>query len=261
MKSLALSQDQKILVSGGDDQTVRIWDAATGFLIETSLKHTTPVLEVIINGDQRQSILSVGRDLMVQRSILKEDRYKFTPFTCKGRTSSLAVSAEAGLVVAGGQDSAVRVWDLKRRCQLKQMVGHAGLVLAVAICPDGIHALSAGSDREVRLWNIAKGTLVRTLLGHTLSVNALAVSQDSCRIVSGSSDQSIRVWDFQSGKLVHVLSGHTDSVKSVSLSARRACIISGSCDGTVRLWSLEKGHVLATLSGNSSGIASVALLE
>src|SRR5262249_3589320 len=41
--------------------------------------------------------------------------------------------------------------------EVRQLTGHAGEVLCVALAPDGRHALSGGKDRSVRLWDVAAG--------------------------------------------------------------------------------------------------------
>ena len=110
--------------------------------------------------------------------------------------------------------------------------GHTGWVTAVAIIPDGRHAVSTSHDRTVQMWDLENGCRLRTLEGHTDRVHAVAVTPDGRRAISGSGDHTLRVWDLESGKTVRVLKGHTDWVTAVAVTPEGRWAISGSEDHT-----------------------------
>jgi WD40 repeat protein/tRNA A-37 threonylcarbamoyl transferase component Bud32 len=61
VSSVAISGDGKRIISGGDDGTVRVWDADTGVEKLTLKGHTGPVTSVAISGDGKR-IISGGDD-------------------------------------------------------------------------------------------------------------------------------------------------------------------------------------------------------
>src|SRR3989442_1550397 len=91
--------------------------------------------------------------------------------------------------VAGAQRQAAQPWLRRTRRpafvltpQLERTLeGHQGIVIAVALTPDGRRALSAGDDARVRVWNLESGQLERTLEGHQGSVRAVALTPDGRR--------------------------------------------------------------------------------
>ena len=58
-------------------------------------------------------------------------------------------------LVTGGSMNTVRLWDAATRKEIKRFDGHGGLVLAVALSPDGSCILSASLDKTAKLWQFA----------------------------------------------------------------------------------------------------------
>jgi hypothetical protein len=137
--------------------------------------------------------------------------------------------------------------------------GHTEAVNAVAVTPDGRHAVSGSSDKTLRVWDLENGRTLRWLEGHVGGVNAVAVTPDGRRAVSGSSDKTLRVWDLESGQPVRTLHGHTSSVYAMAITPDGRRAVSGSLDNTLRVWDLESGQTLRTLQGHNSLVNAVAV--
>ena len=92
------------------------------------------------------------------------------------------------------------MWNLASgRCE-HTLKGHKYQVEAVAVTPDGSHAVSASDDRTLRVWNLASGRCEHTLKGHKHRVTAVAVTPDGSRAVSAASnDGTLRVWNLKEG--------------------------------------------------------------
>lgn len=147
--------------------------------------------------------------------------------------------------------------------------GHTDCVFALAISPDGRHAITgAGTitsgttkipDHTIRVWDLETGTQIRVIHGHEQNVNAVALAPDGTRILSASKDSSIVVWDFATGAKVSTLLGHEGSVTCLKVLSDGEHAISGSEDGTANLWDIATGRIIRTFAGHSNHVTALTL--
>ncbi|MFO0907978.1 MAG: WD40 repeat domain-containing protein [Isosphaeraceae bacterium] len=128
---------------------------------------------------------------------------------------AVAFSRDGKLVVTGGFDNTVRLWDAVSRKELKKFEGHTNLVLAVAPSPDGKHVLSGSLDKSAKLWAVPTTGPARDLKDHPAAVHGLAVKPDG-KLAAVGTGNAVRLWDLGEGKLVRDLAGHAGEVSAAA---------------------------------------------
>ena len=255
VSSVAFSPDGRMIASGSWDDTVRLWDAASGSEPQVLEGHEDTVWSVAFSPDRR-TIASGSRDNTVR---LWDAASGGALRVLKGHgksVRSVAFSPDGRMIASGSSDDTVRLWDAASGGELRVLEGHGKSVRGVAFSPDG-RTIASGSDR-VRLWDAASGRALRVLEGHGKSVRSVAFSPDGRTIASGSRDTTVRLWDAASGRQLQVLEGHGNFVWSVAFSPDGRTITSGSYDDTVRLWDAASGGELRVLEGHGNVVNSVA---
>ncbi|CAG7852040.1 Ribosome assembly protein 4 {ECO:0000303/PubMed:16221974} AltName: Full=Notchless protein homolog 1 {ECO:0000250/UniProtKB:Q9VPR4}; AltName: Full=Ribosome biogenesis factor RSA4 {ECO:0000303/PubMed:19737519} [Serendipita indica DSM 11827] len=261
--AIAFSPDGSRIVSGSDDETIRLWDAETGqSLGEPFRGHTNSVTAVAFSPDGSR-IVSGSWDNTIRLWNAETGQSLGDPL--RGHTNSVtavAFSPDGSRIVSGSDDKTIRLWNAETGQSLGDPLrGHTNSVTAVAFSPDGSRIVSGSWDNTIRLWNAETGqSLGDPLRGHTNWVTAVAFSPDGSRIVSGSWDKTIRLWNAETGQsLGDPLRGHTDSVTAVAFSPDGSRIVSGSWDNTIRLWNAETGQSLGDpLRGHTNSVRAVA---
>jgi WD40 repeat protein len=259
---VAFSSDGRLAISGSADQTVRLWDAASGKELRCFRGHSDEVLAVAFSTDGKR-VVSAGRD----RSIRVWDVDKGDLFaTLRGHTEavlSVTLSARGRYVVSGGADGTVRLWDACEEIEERSFSGHQGPVASVAISRDDRRILSGGHDGTVRVWDRASGQELHRFEGHTREVYAVAFSSDGRRAVSGGNDTIVRLWDVENGKDCGRCAGHANAVVYVAFTADDRRVLSASSqyqsvDKTLRIWDISSGQEVSHCGGEETDRVSCA---
>jgi WD40 repeat protein len=275
-----------VVVTGGG--TVRVWDVARGTPVGRPL--TLPVEEewvsavavaelngrpVVVTGGGTLRVWDLARGTPVGEPLKPRGSLRSLPRRDDRRAavSCLAIGKLEGrpVVVAGGWDWTVGVWDLARgRPVGGPFTGHHGGVSAVAVAElEGRPVIVTGDlGGRVRVWDLAAGTPVgEPLTGHHGGVSAVAVGELNGRsvIVTGGWDWTVRVWDLAAGTPVgEPLTGHQGEIRAVAVAELegRPVVVTGDLGGRVRVWDLAAGTPVGEpLTGHHGEIRAVAVAE
>ncbi|MEB3827656.1 WD40 repeat domain-containing protein [Phormidium sp. CCY1219] len=153
---------------------------------------------------------------------------------------------------------------------IQTIEGHSGLVLGVAIHPNGkLFATSGSADKSIKLWNLDCGDCLRSWRGHKDWVNGVAFRPDGGYLGSCSRDFTVKLWDVEKGDRLplvrHTLIGHTGVVHQIAFTPNGRSIISASADCTIKVWQIvpvKEGEVATLkciLTGHTSQVEGVAM--
>jgi WD40 repeat protein len=236
VRSLAISEDGRILASAGDDQTIRIWDLTTGQLIKTLEGHTAPVQSIALSPDG-ETLISSSEDKTVRVWDLRTGASRTLSSHTK-TVFSVALSADGKTIASGGEDKTIKLWDVATGELIRTLGepgGHREAVRSVAFSPDGQLLVSGGLDGFAKLWNAATGQLLQTFEGHRDRVVSVTfVNQQT--VASASYDNTIKLWNVQTGQLIQDIPAHSNWVLSVTAQPTESMLVSSSSDTTVKIW-------------------------
>lgn len=280
--AMALSADERFLVSAVGDNALRLWDLNAGRELARLPGHDGRVSFIAISPDgARAASASADRTLRLwalrkggaaeviggfaaplsavvfldAQRVVAADQSGTVTLSGGGKVAAHAPGAVALAVLAnggfasGGADGVVRLWDGQGKALAS--VGVDAPVLGLAASAGRVAAALA--DGRVVLVDIAAGAVTAALSGHDGPAATVAFGHDG-RLYSGGGDGKVLVW--RDGKAV-MLGRHDGPVTFVSPSRDGAFILSASEDGTTRLWNGATHQPMVTLLSTAEGWAVV----
>ncbi|KAL8861091.1 MAG: hypothetical protein Q9178_002604 [Gyalolechia marmorata] len=182
------------------------------------------------------------------------------------------------VIVAGGADASIIVWNMKTAEKLHVLKGHTRGVLDLAVDPiTSVHnnlvggglqeavVFSAGSDREIRRWRISLEKAEQLdpdnpLVVHETSVYALRFDNDGdlwTASADGTAKCLSRFHNFQPDSTIQ----HGDYVRAVALEEIGGYVVTAGRSEDVKVWDRGSGDLIATLDGHYEEVSGLMMLK
>src|SRR5688572_10858448 len=139
VNAIAFSPDGAWLASGANDDTIKMWDTSTGYVLRTLYGHSSNVNALAVSPDGK--LLASGSGDMIS-------------------TREIPTFKQGG-IVGGARDNTVRIWEVQSGREIRTLRGHVLPVGGVAFSADGRTLTSASGD-AVKVWDVASGNELRT---------------------------------------------------------------------------------------------------
>jgi WD40 repeat protein len=273
VRGLAWSGD--LLVSGGDDATVVVRNAADGTIRHRFTGLASRVSSVAVSGQYVAASTGVG-DFELYDSKLKFDSWSDFQaerslvyvwdvpagrqrWILKGHRESVnavgfinrgtQILSCSGGVLHGSEHSAF-VWDVQSGSLITNLGKRAAAVVGCCADADGQTFCTVCWDGSVQSWAGRRVTDTRPIVSHDQEIRIIEFSPDGCHVVTTSWDDPPRIWDVTSGRHVATLTGHEALVRTVWFSSDGRFVLTGSgrkypkepTDYTARLWDVASGQ-------------------
>jgi WD40 repeat protein len=151
-RSVAVSPDCKLIATGSNDRTARLWDAETRKELLKLPHHPNEVHFVTFSPDGRTLATAAGPDVRLWDlpggglRLLLRGEFK--------QVNALAYSPDGRWLVTAGNDKTVKLWDAGTGQERAALDWRIRGVRAVAFAPDGMTAAAGGDRGRVVIWDV-----------------------------------------------------------------------------------------------------------
>lgn len=239
VRSIAYAPDGMRLLSGSQDNTLRLWDLE-GETSRALRGHGGRVFSVCFSPDGTAA-LSAGHDHEVRHWSLGKYREEIPLHTqpLKGHRDAIlsaSFSRDGSQVVTASRDRTARLWDVASgKNKMSYTEGHDFLASSAQLTANGRTLVTSAGDNTVRVWDVATAT-EKLLLTETGRSAAMVVDPAGNWIATGGPKGAIRWWDAKSGEMLQEKLPSGEDLTAMASSADGTLIASGDQRGDIRLW-------------------------
>ncbi|OMJ73561.1 hypothetical protein SteCoe_27725 [Stentor coeruleus] len=265
--SVAISSDNKFLVTGAFDKTVRVWNILKNQQEIVFEGHKNYVTSVAITNNS--CFIVSGSNGTVRVWNINKKCQETVFYT--DDVTSVAISKDDQFIIYSSnasldssQYSVIVRSFLDDKYEVKFM-GHTDSIKCVAITSDNQFVVSgSGSyskmcDNNIRLWNLKEKREEGVLQGHTRTVTCLAITNDDQYIVSGSDDFTIRMWDILKKQQITIIEGYTNVIPTIAITSDNQFIILGFGNGAIEMWNLQEKRQETEFLGHTDIVYNIAI--
>ncbi|WP_164735263.1 caspase family protein [Pseudoflavitalea rhizosphaerae] len=250
ISSIQLSREQEFLLTGANDNTIKVWDAKTGAMR----------LNIRMNGQVGSARLSHNENWIL--GVAREDSVRiFDRRTGKLRLAK-KLSWSPGGAVFSQSDSSILAFSVSNAELFDAFTGKTlltiparnGNMITAIFSPDEKLVLTCGTHGGVELWDVKTKKIRHRLQGKMAYVNGAIFSNDGSK-VAVASDTALTIWNTATGK-VHLNLKHADgAVMTAAFTPDDKYILSGNWRNETIIRDAATGREIRKLAHTADLIA------
>ncbi len=254
--SLVLHAGGKLAVTGGQDDTVRIWstDQSTAQAVMRGHLSAVSVLALNTGGD----ILASGSldGTVILWNMKEHELLKSTKVIGKSSIKSLAFHPNGRILAIGGEDGSLQFRSIPEMKLITTLSGHKNSINDLEFNPRGDLFVSGSEDGTVIIWDW-KVKKQRSKINFEDAVSTISMHPKLAEIVVGTAGGRLETWSLAKGTLLHQITESGPLISSTGYDRNGSRIISALEDGTVEIWENGVSLHLKTFSGHERIVESL----
>ena len=208
VSTLQFTQDSKVLISGGADGYITIWDMKT-FQMTKQIQHGQLDSDATHNHE--------------------------------GAISSIVALANDAYFAVGFLSGMVFIYDPSFEHIVAKFAAHNDHLLSMIATPKG-ELVTTSADKSIKIWTLtATGAINRMTIenSHSDYVTCACCSYSSDVILTGSKDETIKAWNIEIGSHMFTAKAHKNTVLGMTHHPQLGWFASCSGDGYICVWSYQ----------------------
>jgi WD40 repeat protein/tRNA A-37 threonylcarbamoyl transferase component Bud32 len=249
VRDIRFSPDGHWLLTAGDDDTARVWNATTGEpRFATPLRHGYFVRCASFSHDGSR-IVTASADRTAKIWDAASGREIVTLEGHEAPLRDAQFNADGSRVITASDDKTARVWDSSTGRLIATLL-HDDSVVCASFQSDGKQVLTASADGSARIWKLeSTGAVLVARLIHQAGLTDACFNPGGNHIATASDDGTARIWNAANGQPVTGPLRHHGAVLHVAFSPDGLRLATAGADLTARIWDAKTGEtVVASLA-------------
>jgi WD40 repeat protein len=152
---------------------------------------------------------------------------------------SVDISSDSSMIVSGGKDNLIVLWDIKNDKVISKFRYHKGVITSLKFSPNQKYLASGSSDKSMIVYDLESDSILYKCTDHTDDITSIAFSSDNNLLACSSGDNSISIIKTESWKLISTLRNHKNWVRDIKFSPDNSKLFSCGDDAKVISWNIS----------------------
>jgi WD40 repeat protein len=248
IKSIDISPDGKQIASAAYDNSVKVWNVATGTEWFTLVRGNFRFNSVLYSKDGSRIFAGdADGNLFAWKS---SDFSQINKVSTGRQIFDMALSPD-GKTIALAQWKTIDFYDSQSLQKISSISASGNLPLAldvkaISYAPDGKTIYSSSADDKLRIFSLPSGNITKTLYFGSSDITDISSSPDG-KIIAfqcGFSDDSVVIYDIKQLKIKFILQGSKRKINSFAFSPDGKILAAGGSNYELYLWNTETGALI-----------------
>jgi len=194
IRSVDFSSDGKLLMTGSNDKTIKIFELYPKHKFISSYKgHSNWVRCARFSPDNRL-IGSCGDDNAVIIFDVEQKTVKYRFLDHSSNVNSCRFSPDGTIISSAGNDGKIKLFDIRMGRLIQHYDAHNDKINCISYHQSGNYIISGSDDSTIKIWDLKMGQILYTVHGHRGKVKSVNFNIDGDYFCSGGEDSILMVW-------------------------------------------------------------------
>ena len=234
VKSVHISMDKEILITGYEDGKIKIWNIPDKKCLKILEGHEGPVTSLLLSNDKKKFISS-GKDNLVKIWNMAGGKPVRTFKEHKDTVWKTALSDDGKMALSGGKDRVIRIWNTETGEVIRNLKGHRDTICNLILRKKII--LSTDIDRIVKIWDFSSGKTIKTIELPDKYIKRVTITSDG-RWLIGAGEKELALWQLSTGKFIENTNFYHKGLNAIWMTGDDGYIVSKNMTGLIKIWRL-----------------------
>lgn len=254
IRCVAVHSSKNLVLSGGEDSNVVLFNKDTDKILATLTGHTKPITQVLFSHDL---IISSSQDKTAKFWKFDSNSSSYTHKTIqehKDVVTGISSHPSGAIILTCSLDKTFSFHNTEGETIITNQ-GENGFT-ACQFHPDGVLVgIATDKDYSIEIWDITANEKIMVLKAHTGIIQSLSFSENGTLLASGSKDGTVRIWNLRKQTNIHTIDIGSP-IQSVQFDYSGSYLAVGSSD--VRIYQNKTWEELLKMKEHTDIVTGVS---